>query len=71
MIDTNVKDVIWTVVIQVPGNTHLRRDQLFEETDSYYSLTQDRLKMSHQFLSDSILTFAIFNPEKAKFKWKL
>ena len=47
MIDTNVKDVIWTVVIQVPGNTHLRRDQLFEETDSYYSLTQDRLKMSH------------------------
>ena len=34
------KDAIWLVVSQIPGNTHLRRDQLFEDTDAYYSLTQ-------------------------------
>ena len=38
-----VQDVIWLIVSRVPGNAHLRRDQLFQDTDSYYSLTQGRI----------------------------
>ena len=38
---TSFQDVIWTIVMAIPGNSHLRRDQLFGEVDGLYSLTQE------------------------------